>query len=325
MGDRYYVGFDMGGTKMLAAVLDEDFKTVETGKIRTPVAAGNKEALSAIVELVQDTISEAGLKKKDIQAVGVAVPGPINFEKGLVIELPNAGMRDFKLRDKLRDQLGVPVIIENDVNAGVYGEFVRGAAKDNKNVVGVFPGTGVGGGIIIDGNLYRGKHGRAGEIGHMIVAAGGPRCGCGKYGCLEAVASKTALAKELVHLAMTGDAPTVLENAGTDIANIKSSVVKKSIEAGEKGTMKAVERIAWYLGVGLGSTIDIFDPDLIVIGGGLVEKLGKTFLKPIEKSTRDHTMSSTDTPVVAAELEDDAVFIGVAALAAKTLERRERS
>jgi glucokinase len=323
MADRYYVGFDMGGTKMLAAILDHKFKTVETGKIRTPVGAGNKETLSTIAGLIASTTSDAGIDKKEISAVGVAVPGPIDFKKGLVIDLPNAGMEDYKLRDKLAEELKMPVVIENDVNAGIYGEYVRGAAKGNKNVVGVFPGTGVGGGIIMNGHLYRGKHGRAGEIGHMVVAAGGPLCGCGKYGCLEAVGSKTAIAKDLVHLAMNGEAPTVLELAGTDISKIKSSVIKKSIDAGEKASLRSLERAAWYLGIGLGSCIDIFDPDLIVVGGGLVEKFGSAYLKPIEKSMRQHAMSSKDTPIVAAELEDDAVFIGVAALAAEALEEQD--
>ncbi|MFP4378312.1 MAG: ROK family protein [Spirochaetales bacterium] len=325
MAERYYVGFDMGGTKMLAAVLDQKLNTVKTGKIRTPIGAGNKATLAAIADLISSTISDAGIEKEQISAVGVAVPGPIDFEKGLVIDLPNAGMEDYKLRDKLEDELGLPVIIENDVNAGIYGEYVRGAAQGKKNVIGVFPGTGVGGGIIIEGQLYRGKHGRAGEIGHMIVAAGGPLCGCGKYGCLEAVASKTAIAKDLVHLAMNGEAPTVLESAGTDIAKIKSSVIKKSIDAGENATLRSLERAAWYLGVGLGSCVDIFDPDLIVVGGGLVEKFGNIYLKPIEESMRRHAMSSNDTPIVAAELEDDAVFIGVASLASEALGAQDES
>lgn len=307
----------MGGTKMLAAVLDSAFSVVKTGKIRTPVGAGNKATRDAIVELIRDTVSGAGVSLQDVRAAGIAVPGPIDREAGLVIDLPNAGMHNYRLREKLQDDLGIPVVLENDVNAGTYGEFVAGAAKGSRNVVGIFPGTGVGGGIIIDGKLYRGRTGRAAEIGHMIVQTGGPMCGCGKRGCLEAVGSKTALAKDLVHLALSGKAPTVLELAGTDIARIKSSVIKKSYEAEEAGTIAAVARVAWYLGVGVGSCIDIFDPDLIVVGGGLVEKLGERLMKPMVESARAHTMSSSDTPIEEAKLSDDAVFIGVGALAAE--------
>jgi glucokinase len=317
MGEHYYVGFDMGGTKMLAAVLDEKFGIVKTGKIRTPVGAGNKATKEAIVDLVTDTVAAAGLELHQIAALGIAVPGPIDREQGLIIDMPNAGMHDYKLRDKLEEELGLPVVLENDVNAGTYGELIAGAAEGKRNVVGIFPGTGVGGGIVIDGALYRGRTGRAAEIGHMIVQSGGPMCGCGKLGCLEAVASKTALAKDLVHLALSGKAPTVLELAGTDIAKIKSSVIKKSYEAEEKGTIEAVERVAWYLGIGVGSCIDIFDPDLIVVGGGLIEKLGDRLMKPMINSARAHTMSSSDTPIKEASLSDDATIIGVGALAAE--------
>jgi glucokinase len=149
----------------------------------------------------------------------------------------------------------------------------------------------------------------------MIVDAGGRRCGCGKYGCLEAVSSKTAIAKELVHLAAIGSSPTVLDKAGTDISAIKSSVIKKAMDADEPAVIEVVERAAWYLGVGLGSLIDIFDPDVAVIGGGLVEKLGDRYLKPVRKSMKQHSMIDSDAELVAAALGDDSVIVGAAALA----------
>ncbi len=319
MAEKYYVGFDMGGTKMLAAVLDTEYTECASEKMRTPVGAGNKEFLKAIAGLVQEALDRAKVDLKQIAAIGIAVPGPIDRERGLVIDLPNAGMHDYHLRDELESRLGARVVLENDVNAGTYGEFTSGAAKGRRNVIGVFPGTGIGGGIIIDGALYRGHSGRAGEIGHMIVEAGGRRCGCGKYGCLEAVGSRTAIAKDLVHLALNGQAPTILDKAGTDIAKIKSGVIKKAMDAGEKAVIEVVERAAWYLGVGLGSCIDIFDPDLVVIGGGLVEKLGRAYLDPIERSMRAHTMAAPDTKLVEAKLGDDSVVIGAAVLAAKEL------
>lgn len=309
------VGFDMGGTKMLAVVLDGEYRELARAKVRTPVGAGNKETLAAIVETIRDALEEAKTDPADVSSIGIAVPGPIDRSEGRVIHMPNVAMDDYPLRDKLRKAIDIPVVLENDVNAGTYGEFVGGAARKARHVVGVFPGTGVGGGIIIDGNLYRGRTGSAGEVGHMIVAAGGPRCGCGKYGCLEAVASKTAIAKDLVHLAQNGHAPTVLEKAGTDIALIKSSVIKKAMDAGEKRVVEAVNRAAWYLGVGLGSLVDIFDPDVVIVGGGLVEKLGTAYLKPIEASMREHSMIDSDVTLAAATLGDDSVVIGAAALA----------
>lgn len=309
------VGFDMGGTKMLASVLDEDYKELASAKIRTPVGASPKETVAAIADLVSEALGKADTDPSQVVAIGIAVPGPIDRADGRVILMPNVAMEDYPLRDKLQEKLDIPVVLENDVNAGTYGEYVGGAAKGTRNAIGIFPGTGVGGGIIIDGALYRGRTGSAGEFGHMIVQAGGRRCGCGKLGCLEAVSSKTAIAKDLVHLALKGQSETVLEKAGTDIAKIKSSVIKKAMDAGEKAVIEVVERAAWYLGVGLGSLVDIFDPDVVVVGGGLVEKLDKAYLKPAEESMRAHSMIDSDVALVAASLGDDSVTVGAAALA----------
>jgi glucokinase len=308
------IGLDMGGTKMLATVLDEEFREVASAKVRTPIGAGNKETMLAIAAIVLEALEIAGLAPPDVAGLGIAVPGPINHERGHVIAMPNVAMHDYPLRDRLQDELGMRVVLENDVNAGTYGEFIAGAAKNAQHVVGVFPGTGVGGGIIVDGKLYRGRHGKAGEVGHMIVDAGGPRCGCGKRGCLEAVSSKTAIAKELVHLAMTGQAPSVLERAGTDIGKVKSSVIKKALNSDGEAVEEVVQRAAWFLGLGIGSLVDIFDPDVVVVGGGLAEKLGKTYLDWVEASMREHSMIESDVELVMAGLGDDSVVIGAAAL-----------
>ena len=309
------IGFDMGGTKMLAVVLNDEYEPCGRAKVRTPVAAGNKQMLEAIADLVWEALEDSGDAPSDVAAMGIAVPGPIDRAKGRVISMPNVDMHDYGLRDALQERIEIPVVLENDVNAGTYGELVAGAARGARHVIGIFPGTGVGGGVIIDGRLYRGRTGSAGEFGHMIVDAGGRRCGCGKYGCLEAVSSKTAIAKELVHLAQNGQAPTVLEKAGTDIARIKSGLIKKAMDAGESAVIEVVERAAWYLGVGLGSLVDIFDPDLVIVGGGLVEKLGKRYLGPVEASMREHSMIDSDVSLVAASLGDDSVIVGSASLA----------
>ena len=313
------VGFDMGGTKMLAVVLDEELKQVSKAKIRTPVGASDKETFAAVVKAIREALDKGGTTAEELEAIGIAVPGPIDRAEGKIIELPNVGMRDYPMRDKLQKELGAPVVLENDVNAGTYGEFAAGAAKGFRNVVGVFPGTGVGGGIIIGGRLYRGTTGRAGEVGHLVVEAGGRMCGCGKYGCLEAVASKTAIAKDLVHLAMNGLAPTILAKAGTDIAKIKSGLIRKAVENGEKAVLRVVERAAWYIGIGVGSCIDLFDPDVVVIGGGLIEKLGDRYLKPIIRSAREHSMIATNIPIVAAAFGDDSVVTGAAVLARREI------
>jgi len=312
---RYLVGFDMGGTKMLASVLDPQFSVVGRAKVKTPPGGDASEIVGCMVDTIRKAVQDAGLKLSDIGAIGTAVPGPLNRDEGVVIETANVGLRDYPLREKLEQTLGVPVDLENDVNAGTYGEYVAGAGKGYRNVVGLFPGTGVGGGIIIDGKLYRGLRGRAGEIGHITVAVGGPLCGCGHYGCLEAVASKNAIAKDLVLLASIGLAPTVLDKAGTDFKLVKSSVIAAGVKKGEKEVIRVVDRAAWYLGIGLANCVDIFDPDVLVVGGGLVEKLGNDFLDKIRASTVENSMVPVEIPIVSATLGDDSVVIGAASLA----------
>lgn len=311
----YLVGFDMGGTKLLATVLDGRFRAIGRAKMKTPSGGDEARLLDSIAGTIREAVKEAGLKLSEITAVGLAVPGPLNRDEGVVVEMVNVGMRNYPLRDSLQDAIGVPVDLENDVNAGTYGEFVAGAASGYKNVIGLFPGTGVGGGIIIDGKLYRGRLGRAGEIGHMTVEVGGRLCGCGHYGCLEAVSSKTAMAKDLVHLASVGLAPTVLALSGTDFKSIKSGVIRKAIEAGEDAVIRVVDRAAWYLGVGLANCVDIFDPDVLIVGGGLVEKLGDDFLEKVRASTIENSMVPTEIPIRAATLGDDSVIVGAASLA----------
>jgi glucokinase len=310
----------MGGTKMLAVVLDDHLQPIGRAKRKTPAGGDHDLLLGAIVTTIQEAAADAGIPVEAIRAIGVAVPGPLNREEGRVIDTVNVGMRDYPLRDKLQDALGVRVDLENDVNAGTYGEFIAGAASGYRNVVGVFPGTGVGGGIVIDGKLYRGRLGRAGEIGHMIVQAGGPLCGCGHHGCLEAVSSKTAIAKDLVHLASVGLAPVILQKAGTEFKSIKSALIKKSINAGEEAVIEVVDRAAWYLGVGLANCVNIFDPDVLVIGGGLVEKLGDDYLEKVRRSTIENSMVPTDIPIVAATLGDGSVVVGAASLAAQEVD-----
>lgn len=316
MGKKHYVvGFDMGGTKMLATVLDESYEIIGREKERTPASGSNEEIVETMISVIRGALDDADVDFDDVAALAVAIPGPIDIETGVVISTPNTGLDNFPLRDALSQELGLPVSLENDVNAGTYGEFTSGAGKGARNIVGLFPGTGVGGGLIIDGKLYRGRLGRAGEVGHMIVQANGRLCGCGNRGCLEAHASKTAIAKELVQLAANGDSEVLRDKEATDITRIKSSVIKKAYNDGEPRAREVVQTAAWYLGIGIANLINIFDPDMVIVGGGLVEKLGDDYLGPAIDSMKAHVMVAADTPVLPAQLGDDAVVIGAAALA----------
>jgi len=313
----YVVGFDLGGTNMVGAVLDRKLKIRGSKKRKTRAEEGTEKIYERIRKTILGAMEEAGVGLKTVHAVGMASPGPLSQKERIIYDTPNLGFRDFPIGKRLESDLGLPVLLENDVNAGVYGEFVLGAGRGFTNVVGIFPGTGIGGGLILDGRLFRGSTGNAGEIGHMIIQASGPLCGCGQYGCVEALASRTALAKEAVAMASSGAAQPVYEQAGTDFKNFRSGVLADAYRQGVKGIVKIVERSAWFLGIAMANCVNLLSPEAIVLGGGLVEKFGEAYVRGAERSMREHAlpMIVKDVKVKQAELGDDANLIGAASLA----------
>jgi glucokinase len=208
-------------------------------------------------------------------------------------------------------------VVINDVDAGVYGEYKRGAARKARCVVGVFPGTGIGGGCVYEGRIVRGKDKSCFEIGHCQVQPDGPLCGCGRRGCLEAVSNRLSIAAAAATAAYRGEAPHLLEEAGTDIARIRSSVLARSIKAGDEAVERIVRQAAAWLGVGIAATVNLMNPDVVVLGGGMVEAMPELFLEEVGRSARAHVMSAfkKDFTVAVAELGDDAGVIGAAAWA----------
>ena len=300
---------------MVAAVVQGE-KILSRCKKKTGAEEGPEAVLDRIASVIKTVVKEAGLKAADIHGVCMAVPGPHDREKGIMVYTPNLGFRDFPIKKLLEKKVGITVNLENDVNAGTYGEFKLGAGKGSKHVIGLFPGTGIGGGIVLDGRLYRGATGNAGEIGHMIIQADGALCGCGQYGCLEALASRTAVTKEAVAAASAGKAPKTFANVGTEFKNYKSRVFADAYSNNEKPIIEIIERSARYLGIGMANCVNIFNPELFILGGGVVEKLGKPYVKLAEQSMRDHALKHLvkEVSVVEAQLEDDAVLLGAAHL-----------
>ncbi|MFP4011319.1 MAG: ROK family protein [Spirochaetaceae bacterium] len=315
------VGVDLGGTKLLAVVFDETYTVRGRAKKKVGKSRDNDAVLEKMCEVISAALEDAGVARGDVRAVGVACPGPVDFEAGVVIETPNLGVENLAVRDRLSAALETPVFLENDVNAGTYGEYTAGAGQGYRHIVGLFPGTGLGGGLILDGRLFRGATGGAGEIGHMIIQVDGRRCGCGQYGCLEAMASRTALAKDLVALAATGGAPAVYKRAGSDYLQLKSSVIEKAWHEGEPAVAELIDRAARHLGIGMANCVNIFNPELIIIGGGLVEKLGAPYIEKAEQAMHEHAMArlASVVRVKQAELGDDSAVIGAAALARENL------
>ncbi len=317
MAKSYLVGLDLGGTKLLATALDDDYNVVGRAKIKVGAERDNSSILDCLGEAVEEALDDAKTGLKALTGIGIASPGPIDFEKGVVVETPNLHLNNLPVRDALESRFGVPVFLENDVNAGTFGEFVRGAGVGYRHVVGLFPGTGLGGGLILDGRLFRGTSGAAGEIGHITIEPNGPKCGCGNHGCLEQMASRTAIAKELVGLALHGQSQVILEEAGTDISKVKSKTILKAVKAQEPAVLEVVLRAAQYMGIGMAATVNIFNPQLIILGGGLIEKLGAFYVEEAERAMRAHAMKGplADVEVRQSQLGDDAAVVGAAVLA----------
>jgi glucokinase len=314
--ESVYVGVDLGGTKILTVVFDSRLKALATVKAKTPREANAASVVAALTEAVQEALSQIG-SKRELGGVGVSIPGPLDRAKGIVRYTPNMGFKDYKLGAELADLFGAPAFLENDVQAGVYGELRAGALRGKRNAVGVFVGTGIGGGIVIDGKLYRGATGSAGEVGHMILHEGGAVCGCGNYGCLEALASRTAMAKDAIAQASSGKAPVLYSITGSDLRKCRSSALFDSIEGGDKGVKKAVARAASWLGIGLANLVHVLNPEAIVVGGGVVTRFGQEFLECAVASMEEHLMPGLagTAEILLSELGDLAVPTGAACVA----------
>ena len=310
---EHVVGVDVGGTKTMALVFNDGFHV--TGRCKKKTVSKKKPdepVIDRITRIVEEALEEAD--NPEILGIGVGSPGPLDPNTGVVIDTPNLGWKDFPLGELLAERFNVPVSVDNDVNMGTYGEWRFGAVSDCQDVLGVFPGTGIGGGIIIGGRLHHGFSGAAGEFGHMTVEMDGPLCGCGKRGCLEAVASRIAIATEVAAAAARNGAPWIFENCGTDLHKIKSGALKEAIDAGDAVVENIVRRAAFYTGMAIGNLVNALSPEAVVLGGGLVEAMEDLYMQESRAGMDAHAMPFLRRGVrlVAARLGDDAVAQGAA-------------
>jgi glucokinase len=311
------VGFDLGGTKMLAVVYDDDFQTLGRKRTKTNAQEGKKAGLVRIADTIDKALANAGIDRDRLGSIGVGCPGPLDLDKGILFSTVNLGWKNVNVKEILEGEFGCPVIISNDVDSGVYGEYRFGAGVGSRCVLGVFPGTGIGGGCVYDGKIVRGKNSSCMEVGHIEVMPGGPLCGCGARGCLEAVASRLAISAAAAQAAFRGQAPHLHATAGTNLGDIRSGVLASSIAAGDNVVEEIVREAARYIGVAVAGIVHLMAPDTVVLGGGLVEAMPDLFVKEASKAAKKRVMRSyVDTfEVVAAELGDDASVMGAAAWA----------
>ena len=310
-------GVDLGGTKILAAIVDAENRVLGKAKASTPAQEGGPAILSAIVETLRQAADEAGVAIADLKGIGVGSPGPLDPDRGVILFSANLNVRDFPLGPHLSEALGPPVLLQNDVRMGGYGEFRLGAGKGKTNVLVAFIGTGIGGCVIVDGKVLTGSTGNAGEVGHIMIKPGGARCGCGRRGCLEAFASRTAITKRIRKAHRRGRTTVLASKVRDKGDRLKSRELASAYLGGDAVAVSEVHRAAYYLGLGLGSLVNVLGPEVVILGGGVIEALGPTYLDAIRNSARNQILVDPEKTIeiVPAALGDDSGILGAAFMA----------
>ncbi len=321
--DPLIVGVDLGGTNIEAAVV-RGGTVLASKKKKTKAKRGVDTVLDRIAETVTKAIDRLDGDASAIEALCIGAPGAVDPQTGVVLSAPNLDWHEVPLGEALHERLDMPVMVSNDVNIGVVGEHVYGAGKGALHMVGIFVGSGIGGGVVIDGTLHSGWRGAAGEIGHMVVKPHGRVCGCGREGCVEAYASKTAMEKIIREEQARGRATEVfdiMDAKGKE--KLTSSVIEAALDAEDPLMEEAMQQAQYYLGLLTANLVNVLDPEVVVYGGGVVERLGAPFLEPIARTARAHYLQrrgAEDIRIVPAALGDDAGPVGAAVLAQRRMQ-----
>ncbi len=317
--NSYVVGVDFGGTKILAGVFDDKFECRGRARVSTKADRSADEVIGRIARCVREAVDECDLDLKQIQAIGIGAPGAVDSDSGRVIFAPNLGWNDVPLKKELEKQIDVPVWLENDCNVCTLGVYEVELKAKPRELIGIFLGTGIGGGLILEGKLYSGFNRTAGEIGHMVLEIGGPKCGCGNKGCFEALASRTAIFRRIKEAVKEGQKTLLTEMLGPDLEDLRSGDLRKAIKRGDKFVEHVIEEAAEYTGIAVANLINLFNPEVVVIGGGLMEQLEDEMLAIIIETAMDYAMPGTTKgiEVMATQLGDDAGITGAAVLALK--------
>ena len=311
---RYVVGIDLGGTNIVVGTVAEDGSEL-VGLVSEPTLPeqGSGAVVARIVKLARASLAQA--RDKEIAGVGIGSPGPLDTARGLVLLTPNLGWINFPLRDRIADALKLPATLDNDANCAIFGEWWRGAARGADHVVGLTIGTGIGGGIVLHGEIYHGASDIAGEIGHMTIDSTGRRCKCGNYGCLEAYASGPAIAARAVEGVEAGAETSLPEYVKGDLSKITAQVVYEAAHDGDEYAREVVHDTAKVLGAGVANIINIFNPQVVVICGG-VTLAGDLLFVPLrsEVKRRAFKPAANACRIVPGELTGTAGVYGAAAV-----------
>ena len=308
---NYVIGVDLGGTKISTAISTLDGKIVSQTVIPTNAIDGEEPVLRRILQTIEEVLDLAQVTPEEVQAIGIGSPGPLDAKNGTIITTPNLPFRNYNVVAPIKEKFGIPVYLDNDANVAAIGEFMFGAGKGKQNIVYFTVSTGVGGGAVLNGQAYRGNTSNALEIGHMTVNAHGPRCNCGNIGCLEAIASGTAIGKKGREAVLTK-----VETSLRNYQEITSYEVFVEAKKGDEVAKEIVDNAMNYLGIGVANAISIFDPEMVIIGGG-VSKVGDILFDTVRKVVNKRCFKSMAEAceIVPAGLGVDAGVVGAVALA----------
>jgi glucokinase len=318
--NRWIVGVDLGGTNIVVGALPADGGELRALRSQpTESANGADFVVGRIGEMIEGAIAEVleetGGTRDSILGVGVGSPGPLDRARGIVVNTPNLGWKNFPLRDLIASRVGLPVALDNDANCATYGEWWLGAGRDVDTLVGLTLGTGIGGGIVLNGKIYHGVSDVAGEIGHMTIEANGRRCNCGNYGCLEAYASGPAIALRAVEGIEVGAESMLSEMVGGDLSRITAATVYEASVEGDAYAAEVIRESAKFLGAGIANVVNILNPEMVVIAGG-VTRAGERLFGPVRAEVRKRAFRSAEERcrIVSGELPGTAGVVGAVAV-----------
>ncbi len=309
----YRIGIDLGGTNIVVGVVDENYHLIATAKCKTNTPRPADEIIADMARVSLEAVSTAGLTMNDIDGVGVGSPGTCNSETGVVERAANLGFINEPLQEKLQKLLDKPVHIENDANAAAYGEMLAGASRGTSHSMCITLGTGVGGGAIVDGKIFSGHNFAGGEFGHTVIVADGQPCSCGRRGCWEAYSSATALIRQTKE-AMDAHKGSIMWKLSDNGTNVNGRTAFDAMRAGDQAGKQVVEQYIRYLACGMTNMVNIFQPEVLCVGGGISHE-GETLLAPVREVIAKEQFAQTTiskTRLIAAELGNDAGIIGAA-------------
>lgn len=312
---KYYIGIDLGGTNIKAGVVNENFEIVAKTSIKTNCPRPSEEIMDDMAKVSLMAVEQAGLTMNDIEWVGVGTPGIANSSTGIVEYSCNLDFHDVPMADYLSEKLGKPVFVDNDANAAAYGEFVAGAAKGANNAVAVTLGTGVGGGIIIDGKIYSGSNFAGAELGHEVIVVDGAQCSCGRKGCFEAYSSASGLIR-MTKEAMEEDKDSIMWPMSEEDGHVSGRLAFNAMRKGDVSAKKVVDKYIKHLAAGVTNIINTFQPDILCLGGGVCNE-GDPLIVPLKELVKQEVYSKNskkNTEIVIAKLGNDAGLIGAAFL-----------